>query len=36
MFINIQVYNAERQACKIFPKIYGVIDKSVLEIQLQT
>ena len=36
MFINIQVYNAEKQACKIFPKIYGVIDKSVLEIQLQT
>lgn len=35
MFINIQVYNAEKQACKIFPRIYGVIDKSVLEIQLQ-
>ena len=32
MFINIQVYNAEKQACKIFPRIYGVIDKSVLEI----
>ena len=36
MFRNIQVYNAEKQACRIFPKIYGVIDRSVLEIQLQT
>ena len=36
LFISKKVHKAEMQACKSLPNMYGLIDKSVFAIVLQT